>query len=244
MRTDTPDRTDWPSLGPLGPVLRREAGRWWWLPLTAGVAWFVIAWLVLRADMTSLVAVGVLVGIAFLLAAANEAALGPLVTGGWKVAHYVLAALFVLGAVWAFVRPIDTVFALASVLGLLLFLQGVFYIIRGVALRGVSPFWGLELVSGVLITALAIWVSVSDQVWDLRERVVFILLWVGLMAVFRGVSDIVLAFSMLWFATQGDGREADRAAGGTAPHIPGQERRSPDEASRPQRPEAPSSSRR
>jgi uncharacterized membrane protein HdeD (DUF308 family) len=247
-RTDSPtlgppDRPDLPPWGPLGPVLRQEAGRWWWLPLLAGVAWFGVAWLVLRADLASLATVGVLIGVVFLIAAVNEAALGAWMTGGWKLAHYLMSAVFVLGGVWAFVRPIDTFFALAWVLGLLLFLQGSFYIIRGVALRGVSPYWGLEVVSGVLITALAIWVSASDQVWDLRERTVFILLWVGLMAVFRGISDIALAFSMAWFAKRGDRGAPKRQADGTTPRIPGQERRAPAEAARPERPEAPSASR-
>jgi hypothetical protein len=31
-----------------GPILRREAARWWWAPLVGAVLWFVIAWLVLR----------------------------------------------------------------------------------------------------------------------------------------------------------------------------------------------------
>jgi hypothetical protein len=33
-------------------VLRREAGRWWWGPQAARVIWFVIAWLVLRMNIT------------------------------------------------------------------------------------------------------------------------------------------------------------------------------------------------
>ena len=239
MHTDIPERTDWPLLGPLEEGVRRQAGRWWWAPLAAGVVWFVIAWLVLRANYTSLATVGVLVGAAFLIAAVNEAALAGFMTGGWKVAHYILAVLFVASAVWAFVRPINTFFALASVLGLILFLQGAFYIALGIGLQGVSPYWWLQLLSGLLITSLGIWVSVSDRVWDLQARAVFILLWVGLMAVFRGISDIALAFSMLWFAKRGDRREPDRAAVGTPPRIPAQERRSPAEVPQPEARSAP-----
>jgi uncharacterized membrane protein HdeD (DUF308 family) len=163
-------------------VLRREAARWWWVPLAAGVIWFMIAWLVLRMDVTSLATVGVLVGILFLITAVNEVAVAAFGTGGWKVAHYVLAAVFVLGAAWAFVRPINTFFALASVLGLILFLQGALYIARGIALRSVSPYWGLELLSGVLLALLAFWVSISDRYFGLEGRTVFILIWVGFMA--------------------------------------------------------------
>src|SRR5689334_1349334 len=108
MQSNILDRTDPPVSGPVSRVLRREAGRWWWLPLVAGVVWFVIAGLVLRADATSLAIVGVLVGITFLIAAVNETVLAQLMTGGWKVAQYVLAFVFLVGALWSFIRPVDT----------------------------------------------------------------------------------------------------------------------------------------
>jgi hypothetical protein len=90
-----------------GRVLQREAARWWWAPLVAGVVWFVIAWLVLRLNTTSLTTVGLLLGLVFLIAAINEGSLGVLMRGGWAVLHYALAVLFVLGAIWSFVRPVN-----------------------------------------------------------------------------------------------------------------------------------------
>ena len=154
---DTLDR------GLLGRVLQREAARWWWAPLVAAVAWFAIAWLVLRANYTSLTTVGVLLGIAFLIAAINEAGLGAVMRGGWTILHYALAVIFVLGAIWAFVHPVNSVFALASVLGLLLFLQGIFTVTRGLAMRDESPYWWLDATAGGLLIALAIWISTSDR---------------------------------------------------------------------------------
>jgi uncharacterized membrane protein HdeD (DUF308 family) len=180
----------------LGRVLQREAARWWWAALVAGAVWFVIAWLVLRLNSTSLTTVGLLLGVVFLIAAINEGALGALMRGGWAFLHYALAVLFALGAIWSFIRPINSVFALASVLGLLLFLQGIFTLTRGLALRDETPYWWLDVTAGGLITALAIWVSTSDRAWGLAERAAFILIWVGFMAIFRGVSDVALAFSL------------------------------------------------
>lgn len=185
-----------------GRVLQREAARWWWAPLVAGVVWFVIAWLVLRLNATSLTTVGLLLGAAFLIAAINEGALGALMRGGWALLHYALAVIFALGAIWSFVRPINSVFALASVLGLLLFLQGILTLTRGLALRDESPYWWLDVVAGGLITVLGIWVSTSDRMWGLIDRAVFILVWVGFMAIFRGVSDVALAFSLRRLGTQ------------------------------------------
>jgi uncharacterized membrane protein HdeD (DUF308 family) len=177
-------------------LLQREAARYWWVPLVGAAVWFVIAWLVLRANYTSLATVGVLIGIVLLVATVNEVAVGAVMRGGWRVLHIALAILFLLGALWAFIRPINTFFALASVLGLLLFLQGVTYLIRGIALRDATPYWWLDLVSGGLLTLLAIWVSESDRMYSLGARAAFILLWVGFMAIFRGFSDIGLAFSL------------------------------------------------
>src|SRR6478672_4138180 len=88
-------------------VLQREVAHWWWLPLAGALVWFLIAWLVLRANYSSLATVGVLVGVAFVIAALNEAALAALMRGGWAALHIVLAVGFVLGAVWAFVRPVN-----------------------------------------------------------------------------------------------------------------------------------------
>lgn len=223
MYTDVPQPQ---PRGLAGRLLQRKAARWWWAPLAAGIIWFLIAWLVLRADVTSLATVGVLVGVVFLVAAVTEGALGGIMIGGWKVSHYALAVLFLLGALWSFVRPINTFFALASMLGLLLFLQGVFYIARSLALRDESPYWWLGLVSGVLIALLALWVSTSDRVWDLANRAAFILLWVGFMAIFRGLSDIVLAFELRRLGkAQPD--ELESVAGGAPRPVPAEERQSP-----------------
>lgn len=73
-----------------GELLERmmvaKAARYWWAVLLAGIAWLILAWMV-RMDVRSLAAVGVLIGGLFLGAAINEAALGSLVKGGWKVLH-------------------------------------------------------------------------------------------------------------------------------------------------------------
>jgi uncharacterized membrane protein HdeD (DUF308 family) len=211
-------------------MLQEGAARWWWAPLVAAVAWFVIAWVVLRGTYASLTTVGILIGAVLLLAAVNEGTTAAMMRSGWAVVHIVLSVFFVLGSVWAFVRPINTVFALASVLGLLLFLQGVVSLAQGVAMRDASAHWWLEVLSGGLLILLALWVSSSDRVWDLAGRTAFILLWVGFLAIFRGVSDIVLAFSLHaiakeGIAQEGMAQEVAQAGAGGAPTIPAQERR-------------------
>ena len=140
-----------------GRMLVQRATRYWWALLITGLAWLVIGWVVLRADVTSLTTVGVLLGVVLIASGVNEAAVAAMVTSGWKVVHYCLAVLFLLAGLWAFIRPIDTFFALASVLGLILVFYGASEIARGVASRGETPYWWADLVSGVLLLLLAAW---------------------------------------------------------------------------------------
>jgi hypothetical protein len=56
------------------------------------------------------------------------------------------------------------------------------------------------------------------------------------MAMFRGLSDMGLAFSMSWLAKKGDGRLRDRPSAGTSPDLAAQDRRTPVDASRPENP--------
>ena len=193
-------------------LMVREAARYWWVFLVSGILWLLIAWAILRGNQTSIAAVGILLGVVFLLSGINEAGLAGLAPGGWKVWHYLVAVLFFLGALWGFIRPVNTFFALASVLGLILIFYGSFEIVQGVASRAVNPYWWLGLSIGVLLILLAFWVSGSDRVYALAQRTYLILLWVGFLALFRGFSQIFLAFTV-----RHTGQEATAALGDTSP---------------------------
>jgi uncharacterized membrane protein HdeD (DUF308 family) len=177
-------------------MLVAEASRMWWVLLIGGIAWLGVAWIVLRMDITSIAAVGILIGFVFLYAAIAEFFMAGAVSAGWKVLHYIVAVIFVLGAAWAFIRPINTIFALASVLGLLLLIQGAFEITRAIVTKPENDLWWLSLISGILLILLALWVSSSDRVFDLAGRAALILFWVGFMAIFRGFSLISMAFAV------------------------------------------------
>ncbi len=179
-----------------GRMFVAERSRYWWVALLVGIAWLVIAWIVLRADITSLTTVGLLLGALFIAAGVSEVAAGSVMGGGWTVLHYIIAGIFLLGGLWAFIRPVNTFFALVSVLGLVLLLQGAFGIVRGLSSRGENPWWWLGLVSGILLILLAFWVSGSDRVFNLQARTYLVLFWVGLMALIRGITTIVLAFTI------------------------------------------------
>lgn len=177
-------------------LIVREGARYWWVFLLTGIAWLLIAWLVLRMDITSIAAVGVLLGVVFLVASVNEVGLGSLMSGGWKILHYVMALIFFIGGLWSLVRPVDSFFALASVLGLILIFYGTFEIARAFSSRDVNPYWWIGLVTGILLLLLAFWVSGSDRVYALAQRTYLILFWVGFFALFKGITQVVMAFGI------------------------------------------------
>jgi uncharacterized membrane protein HdeD (DUF308 family) len=179
-----------------GRMIVREGARYWWVFLVTGIGWLLLAWLVLRMDITSIAAVGVLLGVIFFAAAINEAGLGSLMSGGWKFLHYVMSLIFFLGGLWSLVRPVNSFFALASVLGLILIFYGAFEIARAVSSRGVNPYWWIGLVTGILLLLLAFWVSGSDRVYALAQRTYLILFWVGFFALFKGLTQVVTAFGI------------------------------------------------
>lgn len=163
----------------------------WWLFLITGIAWVIIALVVLRFDTTSLATVGALLGVVFLLAGLNEFMIWT-VRRGWRWAHFALGVIFVIAAIAAFATPYNAFWALASILGFLLVLKGSLDIIASVMTKDVNELWGLGLLTGIFELILGFWAS--QQLFPARAAL--ILIWVGLMALFRGISEIVLAFQV------------------------------------------------
>jgi uncharacterized membrane protein HdeD (DUF308 family) len=178
---------------PVGDVTRM-----WWVFLVTGIAWLIVALVVLRFDETSIATVGVLLGVVFLVAGANEI-MAAFVRRSWAWAHAVLGAFFFVGAIMAFVHPYDAFWALASILGFLLIIDGSFHLIGGIMSRDMNDAWWLGVVTGGLEILLAFWVS--QQFF--APRAILILIWTAFFALFRGISEIVVAFHM---------RKLDRAA--------------------------------
>ena len=175
---------------------RARAGLWrlagpWWLFLVTGIAWLIIAWVTLRFTPASLTTVGVLMGVLFLFAMLNEVMIAA-VRSSWRWLHIVMAVLFAFGAGWAFARPLDAFWTLASILGLLLILRGTLDIITSAETREVNSLWWLGLTASILEILIGFWAAQQY----LRVQGALLLLWVGLFAVFRGISEIVIAFEL------------------------------------------------
>ena len=175
---------------------RADAALWrmagpWWLFLITGIAWLIISVMVLRFTPASINTVGILLGVLFLLAGFNEFMMGSIVQS-WRWAHILLGVFFIIGAIWAFARPFNAFWSLASVLGLLLIFKGTLDLIAAVVTRDVNPSWWLGLVTGILELILGFWASQQQ----FPARGALLLLWVGFFALFRGISEIVVSFEV------------------------------------------------
>ncbi len=182
------ERTDIGSRTRAG--LSRLAGPWWMFLLT-GIAWLIIAWVVLRFTPASVATVGVLLGVLFLVAMINEFFIAS-VLPGWRWLHVVMGIIFLFGAGWSFARPYDAFWTLASILGLLLIFRGTLDIITSVSTREVNPTWWLGLVVGILEILLGFWAAQQYR----PVQGALLLIWVGFFAIFRGISEIVVAFGL------------------------------------------------
>jgi len=181
----------------------RQMSKSWWLFLCTGLLWFVIALVVLRMNDRSITTVGVIMGIVFIVGAFSEFLMMGADSSGWKIFHGLLGVLFILAGIWAFVQPEEAFWALASVLGFLLLMMGLFEIVAAVATKDVNPVWWLGLIAGILFLILAFWTS--QQLVTVKGQL--LLFYVGLMCMFRGISQIVFAFGLRHV-----GKEAEKLA--------------------------------
>lgn len=167
-----------------------EATRLWWVFLVSGIAWVVIAFAVLSFDPTTPAMIGYLTGFVLIAAGVNE-----FVTIGfvdsWKWVYGVLGALFVITGVMALTEPFQTFGILALLIGWYLLFRGIVGIILSIWERDVLPLWGLSLVCSIFELALGVWALgyPGRSAW-------LLVLWIGTIALVRGVTEIVLAFKL------------------------------------------------
>jgi len=133
----------------LRPLLQQLA-RYWWVELLLGVFWVVVALVVLKFNHASVVTVGVLTGIMFLVFAAEE---------------FLLAALDQGTSRWVW-----------AIFGVLLTAAGI-WTVQAFAERVFNDLWWLGLISGILMVGLAFWVSGQFFLTRAATLLVFAGIW-------------------------------------------------------------------
>jgi uncharacterized membrane protein HdeD (DUF308 family) len=161
----------------------------WWLLLITGIGWTLVGLIVLRFDYTSVSAISLLFGFVALGAGLMEIMAMILAAGWWKLLHILLAVVFIVVGIVAFIHPGDTFRALAAVFSFFLIFAGTFDIIISISTRHEIEIWWLQLVGGIIELGLGFWAA-----GYYGRSAVLLIAWVAAFAVIRGVRDIVLAF--------------------------------------------------
>ena len=175
---------------PLRPFVSQLAS-YWWVTLLVGVLWVVIAVVVLKFNHASVVTVGVLTGLMILLFAAEEFVLAYLdQSARWVWA--IFGVLLTAGGIIALIDPVNTFAAFADILGFIFLLLGVVWVVQAFTERVINPLWWLTLISGFAMFGLAFWVSGQFFL----TRAYTLLVFAGIWALMKGITDIVRAFQM------------------------------------------------
>jgi uncharacterized membrane protein HdeD (DUF308 family) len=181
-----------PAISDIFGVAERaeRVGRYWWLLLLSGIAWIVVAAIVLRFDYTSVVAVAVLFGVLAITIGMVELGLAMLSSGWWRVFHGLLGAIFVVTGVVAFFKPGDTFVGLAAVISFYFIFAGTWNLVSSLSMRDV-PGWWIQLVSGLVELGLGFWAAGS-----FRVSASLLVAFAAAMTLIRGITQISLAFSL------------------------------------------------
>jgi uncharacterized membrane protein HdeD (DUF308 family) len=164
---------------------------YWWVALVAGIVWIVISVVVLKFNHASVTTVGILTGIMFLAFAAEEFLLATIDRGGrWLWA--IFGVLLTAAGIVALIHPVNTFAGLADILGFIFLLIGVMWMIQAFMQQAFNQLWWLQLISGILMVGMAFWVSGQFYL----TRAATLLVFVGIWALMKGVTDIIRAFQI------------------------------------------------
>jgi uncharacterized membrane protein HdeD (DUF308 family) len=169
-------------------TLGRALPPWWWLLIT-GIGWMLAAVILLRFDYTSVSAISILFGVVAIMAGVLELGVTFMAAGWWKLLNGLLAVVFIVAGIVAFIHPGNTFAALAAVFSFFLIIAGTFDIIIAISVRREIEVWWLQLVSGIIELVIGFWAA-----GYYGRSAVLLVAWVAAIAIIRGVRDIVLAF--------------------------------------------------
>jgi len=168
----------------------QETAKYWWLFLCTGIGWIVVSLLVLAFDPTSVAVIGYMAAFLFLAAGVTEL-VNMVVASSWRWLHAVMGVIFVVTGFAALSSPFQTFGLLAVLVGWYLILKGSFDVGMSIAAHGRVPLWGLLLASGILQIVIGVWAVgyPGRSAW-------LLVLWVGIGALLRGITQMIFAFQL------------------------------------------------
>ncbi len=161
----------------------------WWALLIAGATWIVIGLAIPRFAYAAVTTLALLVGVFCLVAAANEVMVGALTSSrGGRIARGLLAVLFVVAGVVAFLGVKATIVGLGAVMSVLFICWGVIGVLAALAASREHG-WSVLLIAS--LTELAIGFSFASS---LKAPIMARLTRTTAGTVVHGIGEIALAF--------------------------------------------------
>jgi uncharacterized membrane protein HdeD (DUF308 family) len=175
--------------------LKTVTGGWGWF-LAAGIAWIVFSFLVLSFNYRTVWAIALFFGIGFIMGGIMELAVAA-VAPGWKWLYVVIGIVSIVAGVIALAWPGQTFLVLSALAGWLLFFYGIVDVVFAFSIRRVESLWWTQLLTGIIMILLGFWaISPDAQTVSTYRGSVLLVVWIGVAALFRGISDIVVGFRL------------------------------------------------
>jgi len=174
----------------------REITRGWGWFLAAGIAWLLFAFIVLSFNFRTVWAIAVFFGISFIVGGLMELAVAA-VSPGWKWLYVLIGIVSIIAGIIALAWPGETFLVLAAIIGWLLLFYGIIDIVVSVGSRDMHDLWWLQLIAGIAMVMIGVWaISPDNQTVSTWRGTVLLVFWVGITALMRGISDIVVGFRL------------------------------------------------
>lgn len=165
--------------------------RTWWVWLIAGIFWIIVASIILQFNGASVRSVGVIVGAMLFVAGMQYLLIGTL-TEGSRWPWYIFGVILGISGIFAMANPVSTFVTLADMLGFLFALAGIVWIVEALGTRSSNDLWWFSLIAGILMVLIGFDTSSQWLISQAYTLLVFAAIW----ALFKGVTDIVLAFTV------------------------------------------------
>jgi uncharacterized membrane protein HdeD (DUF308 family) len=168
---------------------------WGWF-LAAGIAWIVFAFLLLSFNYRTVWAIAVFFGIGFIVGGIMEFAVAA-VAPGWKWLYVLIGIVSIVAGVIALMWPGETFLVLSAIAGWLLLFYGIIDVVFAFSTRHLEGLWWMQLISGIIMVLLGFWaISPDNETVATYRGAVLLVVWIGVAALFRGISDIIVGFRL------------------------------------------------
>ncbi len=166
-------------------------GRLWWMWLVTGILWILFSVIILQFNTASAAAVGIIFGVMLFVAGLQDFAVASIVRE-MKWLWFVFGGILVIGGLFAMFYPVETFLALADILGFIFVFIGIMWIVQALMAKDVASLWWLNLAAGIIMVVMGFWLGGQFFITKAYTLLVF----AGIYALMKGVTDIVLAFEI------------------------------------------------